>query len=200
MRGIRCMKKELSRVCSIVPGVWKVKVSCNCYVIDRGKEKIVIDTGARVDRNDLEMFLNKVVPFEEVTHVIVTHLHARHAGNLDVFPNARFFAVPEEIAQAKADASKLIRDEALAEKVAGVDFESALSLDVKGLKVLHTPGHTAGSCCVFLEEERILFSGDTLFANGPGHSHTPTGDMAALRESLANLVACNFKIVCPGHD
>lgn len=194
------MTKESSIVCNIAPNVWKVRASCNCYVVDIDGQKILIDTGARIDRSKLELFLSKVVPFENVTHVIVTHLHTRHAGNLDLFPNARFFAAPQEIAQVKEDASKLIADSSVAERVAQVDFESALSLDIPGLKVVHTPGHTKGSCCILLEEEGILFSGDTLFAQSPGHPHTPTGDMTELRESMAKLVDVGFKIICAGHD
>lgn len=185
---------------SISRRVWKLRASCNCYVIDLDDKKIVIDTGARVDKNHIEMFLSKIVPFEKVTHVILTHLHSRHAGNLDLFPNARFFAAPDEIAQLKKDSSKLIQDDALAKKIAGIDFESALSLDIPGIQVIHTPGHTAGSCCILLPEDKIIFTGDTLLGNGPGHPHTPTGNMDSLRSSLAMLVNCNYKIICPGHD
>lgn len=195
-----CMTKELSIVSNIAPNVWKVRAACNCYVIDKGEQKIVIDTGARSDRSKLEMFLSKVVPLERVTHVIVTHLHTRHAGNLDVFPNARLFATPQEIAQVKENPAKLIADSAVAERVAEMRFESALSLDIPGMKVIHTPGHTKGSCCIFLEEEKVLFTGDTLFAQSPGHPHTPTGDMVELRESMAKLVDVGFKIICAGHD
>ena len=194
------MTKELSIVSNITPNVWKVRASCNCYFIDTGEHKIVIDTGARIDRSKLEMFLSKVVPFEDVTHVILTHLHTRHAGNLDLFPNARFFATPQEIAQVKEDPSKLIADSSIAERVAKMEFESALSLDIPGMKVFHTPGHSKGSCCIFLEEDKVLFTGDTLFAQSPGHPHTPTGDMDELRESMAKLVDVGFKIICAGHD
>jgi len=194
------MKKELSIVSSINKRVWKLRASCNCYVIDLDDKKIVIDTGARIDKQHLELFLSKIVPFEKVTYVILTHLHSRHAGNLDLFANAKFFAMPEEIAQLKSDASKLIQDSALAKKIAEIDFESALSLNIPGVQVIHTPGHTAGSCCILLEDDKIIFTGDTLLGNGPGHPHTPTGSMDALRSSLAKLVNCNYKIICPGHD
>ncbi|MCR4909644.1 MAG: MBL fold metallo-hydrolase [Lachnospiraceae bacterium] len=58
--------------------------------------------------------------------------------------------------------------------------------DVAGLhwKMLWTPGHTAGSCCFYLEEEKALFSGDTLFAGSIGRTDLPTGSMSELLRSL----------------
>lgn len=193
------MKKELSIVSSINDRVWKLRASCNCYFIDLGDNKIIIDTGARADKQHIELFLSKIVPFEKVTHVILTHLHPRHSGNLDLFPNALFFAMPEDIADLKSNPAKMIADNILAEMIAKIDFNSAPSLNVPGVEVIHTPGHTSGSCCILLTDDKVLFTGDTLLENGPGHPHTPTGNMDALRESLAKLVDCKFKFICPGH-
>lgn len=53
--------------------------------------------------------------------------------------------------------------------------------------VLSTPGHTAGSACYLLEQERVIFTGDTLFAGSIGRTDFPTGSMGELRESLRLL-------------
>lgn len=53
--------------------------------------------------------------------------------------------------------------------------------------VLSTPGHTAGSACYLLENERVIFTGDTLFASSIGRTDFPTGSMSELRESLKRL-------------
>ncbi len=53
--------------------------------------------------------------------------------------------------------------------------------------VLHTPGHTQGSCCLHEEDEDILFSGDTLFDQGMGRTDLPGGDEAQLYDSLRRL-------------
>lgn len=193
------MKKELSIVSSINNRVWKLRASCNCYFVDLGEQKIIIDTGARADKQHIELFLSKIVPFEKVTHVILTHLHSRHAGNLDLFPNARFFAMPGDIANLKNNPAKMISDGLLAERIAKIDFNSAQSLKIPGVEIIHTPGHTSGSCCILLTDDKVLFTGDTLLETGSGHPHTPTGNMDALRESLAKLVDYRFKFICPGH-
>ncbi len=64
--------------------------------------------------------------------------------------------------------------------------------------VLHTPGHTSGSCCYLVES--LLFSGDTLFESSIGRTDFPTGDMAAMQASLGRLAALDGNLaVFPGH-
>jgi glyoxylase-like metal-dependent hydrolase (beta-lactamase superfamily II) len=51
-------------------------------------------------------------------------------------------------------------------------------------RVLHTPGHTAGSCSLFFPDAKVLFTGDTLFAGSVGRTDLPGGDFAALEASI----------------
>lgn len=68
------------------------------------------------------------------------------------------------------------------------------------LVVQHTPGHTEGSVCFHLPEERILFSGDTLFAGNLGRFDLPGGDAEAIVSSLRRLVRLpDDTRVYPGH-
>jgi glyoxylase-like metal-dependent hydrolase (beta-lactamase superfamily II) len=53
--------------------------------------------------------------------------------------------------------------------------------------VRSTPGHTTGCACYILESERVIFTGDTLFAGTIGRTDFPTGSMSELRESLRGL-------------
>ena len=59
-------------------------------------------------------------------------------------------------------------------------------LDLAGfhIRVIHTPGHTAGSCCYYFEEEKILIAGDTLFYESYGRTDLDTGSEAAIMRSL----------------
>jgi hydroxyacylglutathione hydrolase len=67
-------------------------------------------------------------------------------------------------------------------------------------RVIHTPGHTAGSVCLYDEASGILVSGDTLFRDGVGRTDGPDSDGAALEASLARLLALPPGTkVFPGH-
>ena len=55
------------------------------------------------------------------------------------------------------------------------------------MKVIHTPGHTKGSCCYFLEEQKVLFSGDTLFMESVGRADLPTGNEKDLMQSVREI-------------
>jgi glyoxylase-like metal-dependent hydrolase (beta-lactamase superfamily II) len=66
------------------------------------------------------------------------------------------------------------------------------------LKVLHTPGHTAGSICLYEPQQR-LFSGDTIFSDGVGRTDLPTGDVTALHNSIEGLLKLDVQNIYPGH-
>jgi hydroxyacylglutathione hydrolase len=67
-------------------------------------------------------------------------------------------------------------------------------------RVIHTPGHSAGSICLYDKESGILISGDTLFRDGTGRTDGSDSDPEALERSLATLSSLNPNtIVFPGH-
>ena len=70
------------------------------------------------------------------------------------------------------------------------------------IQMIHTPGHTKGSCCYYLKEEGVLFSGDTLFCGSVGRTDFPGGSASQIRDSLHRLLAAlpDDTSVYPGHD
>jgi len=67
-------------------------------------------------------------------------------------------------------------------------------------KVFETPGHTVGSCCYYIEDEKVLFSGDTLFKTSYGRVDFPTGDAMAMLSSVKRLLTLPDDVaVYPGH-
>lgn len=79
-------------------------------------------------------------------------------------------------------------------------LNSHLSTFNSQLSILHTPGHTPGSICLYWPEEKTLLSGDTLFRMGYGRTDLPGGDMGQLISSLQRLFELpNDTKVYPGH-
>ena len=69
------------------------------------------------------------------------------------------------------------------------------------LRVLHTPGHTPGSICLYDEGERLIFTGDTVFPNGGfGRVDFPGGNALQLINSLKRLTEVDAERMYPGHD
>jgi len=84
-----------------------------------------------------------------------------------------------------------------------VDLKDDGDVEIGTIKmhVLHTPGHTPGSCCFLLEKQRVLISGDTLFRGSCGRTDFPGGNARAMRASLARLLSLDDDIfVIPGHE
>lgn len=77
---------------------------------------------------------------------------------------------------------------------------SAVSNRLSVVSCFHTPGHTPGSVCLYWQEEKTLFSGDTLFRGGYGRTDLPGGDTAQLFRSLRQLLSLPpDTLVYPGH-
>lgn len=71
-----------------------------------------------------------------------------------------------------------------------------------GIRVLHTPGHTAGSVCYLIEQEGLLFSGDTIFSEFGRVSRSmpfPGTDVDSYKRSIERLLTLDFEILCGGH-
>ena len=70
------------------------------------------------------------------------------------------------------------------------------------IQMFHTPGHTKGSCCYYLKDEGVLFSGDTVFYGSVGRTDFPGGSTAEIVRSLHKLVDSlpEETEVFPGHD
>jgi glyoxylase-like metal-dependent hydrolase (beta-lactamase superfamily II) len=76
-------------------------------------------------------------------------------------------------------------------------------IEIAGIsgEVLHTPGHTQGSVCLYLPERNLLLAGDTLFAGSVGRTDLPGGDGPTLIRSIHDqlLPLPDNTVVIPGH-
>jgi len=181
-------------------------LSVNCYIIacESSREGIVVDPGG-----DAELIISLVQKYELKIHTIInTHGHFDHLGGnrrtLDAF-GARLLIH-------EADAHMLGRSAEVARKY-GLQGENSPEADgylLDGmdiffgtcrLKVLHTPGHTQGGCCLYIEKERKVITGDTLFADSIGRTDLPGGSHEQLLESIRTKLFTlpDDVIAYPGH-
>lgn len=184
---------------------------CTYVVSDEEGNAFLIDAGCSTlsERHRLVQYIeekNLCVKAHLLTHAHLDHLFGakfvfEKYGVLPyLHPDDTFFFSRQDM-QSVAFGCPLI-DEPLA------DFTPVHNGDVLywcnlSIRVIHTPGHSAGSVCYYIQDTPtpILFSGDTLFAGSVGRTDLPTGNMESLRNSLHSRLFSlpEDTIVYPGH-
>lgn len=181
----------------------------NTYVLfDETKEAVVIDAGCYSvnEQNALIDFVKE--NGLKVKYTINTHCHVDHILGID-FIKETFGA--ESIAH--AEDQLLLQSAVKHAMVFGLALESTPSIDKtvghgdtitfgnSALQVIHTPGHSQGGVCFYNAEQKILFSGDTLFSGSIGRTDLPGGDFDTIIESISQrLLSLPSDVkVYPGH-
>ncbi|MCX6709569.1 MAG: MBL fold metallo-hydrolase [Candidatus Woesearchaeota archaeon] len=183
----------------IAKGIWKISGNSNAYIIK--KREIAIDAGDYSERRDFEEEVRKIIPPESIRQVFFTHLHYDHVGNYALFSNAKLCASEEEIKFFEKDRLGALINIELSGKFSGKIFSAEKELEgSKFLKIIETPGHTGGSACYYMQKEKILFSGDTIFLRGYGRTDLPGGSIEKLRGSVRKIKGLEYRILFPGHD
>jgi len=181
-------------------------LQCNCSVFgdEARREAIVVDPGDEIEKitDVLDQYGLKV------TAIVITHAHIDHVAgaqklraltgapvymnesdrellnHLDVQANWLGVEPPPrpEVDQAATDGAKL--------RLGGSDFQ-----------VIHTPGHTQGSLCLWIPAENTLVAGDTLFRDSIGRTDLPGGDGRTILQSIKTrlLELPESAVVIPGH-
>ena len=181
-------------------------LQCNCSVIgdENTHEALVIDPG-----DDVETILEILQKHSlRLTQIVVTHAHIDHIGGAVKLKNLT--GAPLLLNENDDALLKLLDVQAswLGMKNPGVvSIDSPLregdTLRIGKLdaSVIHTPGHTQGSICLFLATQNILIAGDTLFQGSIGRTDLPGGSFEQIIRSIHQklLVLPDATIVVPGH-
>lgn len=139
--------------------------------------------------------------------ILLTHGHFDHIGAAEELRERyqiKIYAMEEErqILTTEDNLASMIRRQIHLEGDVYLKDSQMLQLAGYDIKVIHTPGHTIGSCCYYVEKEGILFSGDTLFSSSYGRTDFPTGSEGSILRSITEklLVLPEKTLVYPGHN
>lgn len=181
-------------------------LQCNCSVVgdEASREAMVIDPGDDVD--DVLALVGKHKL--QVKQIVITHAHIDHVGGAMKLRAAT--GAPILLNQNDYALLKMLDVQATwigvqtpGEVKIDQSMEHADSVKAGGLtaSVLHTPGHTEGSVCLYFAAEKTLIAGDTLFAGSIGRTDLPGGSFKKIIHSLHEKVLAlpDDTVVVPGH-
>lgn len=175
-------------------------IDTNCYLIGDEKENVcaVVDPGGSPERVLAMIERSGLKPIV----IFLTHGHWDHVGAipslLEKYPELPVFAHEKELCPADEPNPHYFFPHA-GKNQRTYGQGAVIWVGSLEVKVLHTPGHSAGSVTLLVED--CMFSGDTLFAMSCGRSDLPGGNTDELMASLAVLgkLEGNYKVY-PGHE
>lgn len=176
------------KICRLVVGA----VSTNCYIVadENTKEAFLVDPGAHPEK------IKKKIAEEGVSvkGILLTHGHFDHIMAVDELRkvyDVKVYLGEEDmswISDPMKNVSALFGRPYTTKADCLVKDGEALEIAGFDIKVLHTPGHTPGGVCYYLEKEGVVFSGDTIFQESVGRSDFPGGSGSMLTRSIREKI------------
>ncbi len=181
-------------------------LQCNCSIIgdEETREAMVIDPGDNIEDVLAIVHRHKL----QVKQIVITHAHIDHVGGAMKLRAAT--GAPILLNQNDYALLKMLDVQAAwigvptpgkVEIDRSITTGESVSAGSHAANVLHTPGHTEGSICLYFPAEHKLIAGDTLFAGSIGRTDLPGGSMHKIMRSLHQTVLAlpDETIVIPGH-
>ena len=178
--------------------------NCNSYFID-GPKRILIDPGHRAMFDHVEKGLKDLgLAIADIDLIICTHGHPDHLEAVQMFKGSNTLFTLHEIEWQWIDTVGRPMGAALGIDIDAIkpDFflqEGDLSLADIEMQVIHTPGHSPGSVCLYWSDQKVLFTGDVVFKEGLGRTDLPGGDGAKLKASIKRLAELDVEWLLSGH-
>lgn len=181
-------------------------LQCNCSILgdEASREAIVVDPGDNISRIVATLEKHQLT----VKQIIVTHAHIDHiagAQRLKQLTGAPILYNQNDLPLVNmmdVQAGWLgIATPEVAPPDASLEDGQVISITGLAGSILHTPGHTEGSICLYLPQQSLLLAGDTLFAGSVGRTDLPGGNTQKLIRSIHDslLTLPDEVTVIPGH-
>lgn len=178
----------------------------NCYILvdEESKETMVIDPAGEVEK--IQELIN--IMQGKLKYIYLTHCHGDHIGGVSELKKHCGGKIlihrvdAEGLNDVNVNLSQYIGLPKIElEADSRIDDDDLIHLGDLRFKVIHTPGHTAGSTSLYCEKEKCLFSGDTIFAGTWGRTDLPTSNREDIMNSIMNkiLVLQDETFIYPGH-
>lgn len=192
------------------PGIFQFpaeKPGSHVYLIKGTSKNVLIDTGIAANFPVLEASLLELgLRVSDIHFIILTHEHFDHIGATS------FFFKTAVVAAHRLAANKIeLQDEFVtmmkSMDTASVPFhadiwlehDTTIDLGNYRLRTVHSPGHTSGCICLYESNERLLFTGDTVFAGGTLSGIFSSGNISDYMNSLERLSSLRVDQFYPGH-
>ena len=172
--------------------------NCNSYLID-GPFKILVDPGHQHLFAELQGSLEDLnIKSADINLIIGTHIHPDHIEAVESFSSLSTMTAIHEMEFDFLQETASYRY--------GFDLkpdfllsEGTLKAGTTELEVIHAPGHSPGSVCLYWPSHKALFAGDVVFEQGVGRTDLPGGDGTQLKESIRHLSTLDIEFLLPGH-
>ena len=176
----------------------------NSYVVWDDKECMIVDLG--VHPSYISDFISKMDL--EVKYLVLTHGHYDHAHYvgeyIKLYPSAQVICHKDEykvLTDIDANVTSLIGCPCVYDyEYTFVSDGDIINLEGLEFKVLNFPGHTPGCICLLCENEKIMFTGDVVFAYSYGRTDFKYGNRLDMAYSLSQIADMDGDItIYPGH-
>lgn len=178
----------------------------NCYIVfdENSKEAMIIDPAGETEKIIEMLDILKA----NLKYIYITHCHGDHIGGvkrLQTERNAKILIHRLDAPGLNNPAINLAKHIGVESTYIDVDSildnDDLLHIGNIEFKVIHTPGHTCGGSSLYCEEEKMIFTGDTLFRGTWGRTDLPTSNFAEIMDSITNklMQLPEETIIYPGH-
>jgi glyoxylase-like metal-dependent hydrolase (beta-lactamase superfamily II) len=191
-----------ARVEVVDPGVLRIVLpgrAAHAYLF-LGTRVALVDCGSEESQRDLLAALRQLeIKRDRISLVVLTHEHAGHAGGSAAFPNA--LLVAHSLAAAKLRHGEEPLTKLRVARAPDIELSDGGAIRIGGFSfdVLHMPGHTSGSICLYERSRALIVTGDTVLARGTLSVVTQNGSSGEHLESLERLASLRARLLLPGH-